>query len=80
MRIVLVKRSEHSRLMTGLSPVIAVLLTMISAGILFAIAGHDPVLALFKFFIEPMTDLWSLQELLVKAVPLVLIACGLSVC
>ncbi|MFN7166639.1 MAG: ABC transporter permease [Pannonibacter sp.] len=80
MRIVLIKRSEHSRLMTGLSPVIAVALTMLSAALLFAIAGHDAGLALYKFFIEPMTDLWSLQELLVKAVPLVLIACGLSIC
>ncbi|WP_244316648.1 ABC transporter permease [Pannonibacter tanglangensis] len=80
MRLVLVKRAEHSRLMTGLSPVIAVALTMVSAGILFAAAGHDPALALYTFFIEPLTDSWSLQEVLVKATPLVLIACGLSVC
>ncbi|ADZ70677.1 ABC transporter permease [Polymorphum gilvum] len=80
MRLELVKRAEHSALMAGLSPVVAVMLTMFAGGILFAAAGHDPLLALYKFFIEPLTDTWSLQELVVKATPLVLIACGLSVC
>jgi ABC-type uncharacterized transport system permease subunit len=80
MRIELVKRKEHSRAMALLSPVIAVGLTLIAAAILMAIAGKDPVLGLYKFFIEPLTDTWSLQEIIVKATPLVLIACGLSVC
>ncbi|MEJ8475919.1 ABC transporter permease [Roseibium algae] len=80
MRIELVKRKEHSQLMTILSPLIAVFLTLIAAAILFAISGKDPMLGLFKFFIEPLLDTWSLQEIVVKATPLVLIACGLSVC
>ncbi len=80
MRIELVKRAEHSGLMTAVSPLIAVMLTMICAGILFALSGADPLEALFRFFIEPLTEAWSLQEVLVKATPLVLIACGLSVC
>ncbi len=80
MRLELVKRKEHSQLMSVLSPVVAVFLTVIAAGLLFAISGKDPMLGLFKFFIEPLTDSWSLQELVVKATPLVLIACGLSVC
>lgn len=80
MRLELVKRKEHSSLMTLLSPLIAVGLTLIAAAILFAMTGKDPVLGLYKFFIEPLTDSWSLQEIIVKATPLVLIACGLSVC
>ncbi|MBO0344440.1 ABC transporter permease [Roseibium limicola] len=80
MRIELVKRKEHSQLMTVLSPLLAVLLTLITAAILFSLAGKDPIEGLFKFFIEPLFDSWSLQELLVKATPLVLIAAGLSVC
>lgn len=80
MRIELVKRKEHSQKMALLSPVIAVGLTLIAAAILFTLSGKDPFLGLYKFFIEPLTDSWSLQEIIVKATPLVLIACGLSVC
>lgn len=80
MRIELVKRKEHSSLMTLLSPLVAVGLTLVAAAILFAISGKDPFLGLYKFFVEPLTDTWSLQEIIVKATPLVLIACGLSVC
>lgn len=80
MRLELVKRPERSVLMMGLSPVIAVILTMIGSGIIFAIAGHEPLETLYEFFIHPLTDTWSLQELVVKATPLVLMGCGLSVC
>ncbi|WP_417668560.1 ABC transporter permease [Roseibium sp.] len=80
MRIELVKRKEHSKVMALLSPVIAVGLTVVVAGILFAVTGKDPALGLFKFFIEPLTDSWSIQELIVKATPLILIGCGLSIC
>jgi len=80
MRLELVKRKEHSGKMALLSPVIAVGLTLIAAAILFSITGKDPLLGLYKFFIEPLTDTWSLQELIVKATPLVLIASGLAIC
>jgi hypothetical protein len=42
--------------------------------------GKDPVKALYSFFIEPLTEVWSLHELAIKAAPLILIAVGLSVC
>ncbi|NVK36257.1 MAG: ABC transporter permease [Rhodobacteraceae bacterium] len=80
MRIELVKRKNSSTTMAVLSPVIAVILTLISGAILFAIAGKDPIHGLYLFFIQPLTDSWSIQELIVKATPLVLIACGLAVC
>ncbi|WP_150495635.1 ABC transporter permease [Roseibium aquae] len=80
MRIELVKRKEQSRAMLLLSPLIAVGLTLITAALLFIVTGKDPALGLYKFFIEPLTDTWSLQEIVVKATPLILIACGLSVC
>lgn len=80
MRLELVKRKSSSASMAILSPIIAVLLTLMSAGILFALAGKDPLLGLYLFFIQPLTDVWSLEELIVKATPLVLIGCGLSVC
>lgn len=80
MRLELEKRSEHSRLMTVLSPVIAICLTVIFGAILFSLLGLDPAQALFVYFIEPLTEAWSLEELVVKATPLILIACGLCVC
>ncbi|MFD1694278.1 ABC transporter permease [Roseibium aestuarii] len=80
MRIELVKRKEHSHLMTVLSPLLAVVLTLLTAALLFALAGKDPMIGLYKFFVEPLFDSWSLQELLVKATPLVLIAAGLLLC
>ncbi len=32
------------------------------------------------YFIDPLTEVWSLHELTIKAGPLILIAVGLSVC
>jgi simple sugar transport system permease protein len=32
------------------------------------------------YFVEPLTDSFTLQELAVKATPLVMIAVGLSLC
>ena len=37
-------------------------------------------LALGVYFIDPLTDSYSLQEIAVKATPLVMIAIGLSLC
>ena len=80
MRIELVKRKEHSRLMALLSPLIAVALTALAAATIFLITGHNPLLALYKFFIEPLTQEWSLNATIAKATPLILIGCGLAVC
>lgn len=80
MRIELVKRKEHSQAMLLLSPLIAVALTAIAAGIIFSISGHNPLIALYKFFIEPLTQQWSLEATIDKATPLILIGCGLAVC
>ncbi len=80
MRLELEKRREQSRLMAVLSPILALGLTLISGAIMFAILGLDPIDALYVYFIEPLSQGWSLQELVVKATPLVLIGAGLAVC
>ena len=80
MRIELVKRKRHSQAMAVLSPVIAIVMTLIAAAVLFAISGKDPLQGLYIFFLEPLTDSWALEEIVVKATPLVLIGCGLSIC
>lgn len=76
----LIKRPERSRRMALLSPVIAIGLTVVFGALLFALLGYDPGAALYVFFIEPLTSVWSLEELGVKATPLVLIGVGLAVC
>ena len=76
----LVRRPEPSRLMTILSPLIAVALTVVTGFIIFTIYGVDPLEALYIFFVEPLTASWSLEDLVVKATPIVLIAIGLSFC
>ena len=62
------------------SPLIAVALTVVTFAILFAIMGKNPLYAIWVYFIEPLTDPFSLQEIAVKATPLVMIAVGLALC
>ncbi|PYE37021.1 nucleoside ABC transporter membrane protein [Rhizobium sp. PP-F2F-G38] len=80
MRIELEKRPKVSLLYAFLSPVIALCLTIVAGAIMFVFLGKDPGLALYSFFIEPLTEVWSLHELAIKAAPLILIAVGLSIC
>lgn len=80
MRIELERRPNVSKLYSILSPFIALGLTLVAGGIMFMMFGQNPFSALYSFFIEPLTEIWSLHELAIKAAPLILIAVGLSVC
>lgn len=80
MALVLEKRAERSALAALASPAIAVALTLATMAILFAATGKNPLSALNAYFIQPLTDSYSLQELAVKASPLVMIAVGLALC
>lgn len=75
------KRPEPSRFWTWGTPVLAVVATMIAGGILFALMGKDPVLAIRAIFWDPLfgpNASYFRPQLLVKAGPLILIAIGLS--
>src|SRR4029079_17002556 len=78
MRLELVKRPQRSMLFSALSPFIAFALTMIAGAILFALLGVNPLNAFRIYFIEPISQVWQLHELAIKAAPLILIAVGLS--
>ena len=80
MQLVLEKRAERSTTIALISPLIAIGLTIVTMSILFAILGKNPISALGVYFIDPLTDPYSLQEIAVKATPLVMIAIGLSLC
>ncbi|MCZ6838629.1 MAG: ABC transporter permease [Alphaproteobacteria bacterium] len=60
------------------SPLIAVVLTLLASMVMFWVLGTNPLQAIHAFFIEPISTLDGLAELLVKATPLVLIGIGLS--
>nr|WP_154337058.1 ABC transporter permease [Paracoccus sp. S-4012] len=60
----------------------AVAATMLAGGVLFALMGHDPVAAIGTIFWDPLFGAasgYSRPQLLVKAGPLILIACGLAI-
>src|ERR1700683_4851526 len=80
MQLVLERRAERSAFIAIASPLIAIALTLVTVAVLFEIMGKSPITALSVYFIEPLTDPFSLQEIVVKATPLVMIAIGLSLC
>src|SRR5580704_12297437 len=80
MQLVLERRAERSAVVAIASPLIAIALTLVTVAVLIAIIGKNPLQALYVYFVEPLTDSFTLQEIAVKATPLVMIAVGLSLC
>jgi simple sugar transport system permease protein len=80
MRLVLERRAERSVAIALISPLLAIALTLVTMALLFGLLGKNPITALAVYFIDPLTDAYSLQEIAVKATPLVLIGVGLSFC
>jgi len=72
-------RPKASKAMVYQSPLIAVFMTLITSMVMFWLMDTDPFLAVNAYFIEPVSTLDGVAELLVKATPLILIALGLSV-
>lgn len=79
MSLQLIPRSQPSKMMVYGSPMLALLLTLIAGFIMFTLMGIDAWEALHAFFILPISDSYGISELLVKAIPLVLIGIGLSI-
>ena len=74
------RRPAPSRLMQTLSPLLATAITLLITTLIFTAIGQEPGEALYIFFLEPLTEAWMLEEVLVKATPLALIAIGLCIC
>jgi general nucleoside transport system permease protein len=77
------RRPQPSLAWGWATPVLAVALTMIAGGILFAALGKDPFAAIKMIFWDPLFNpqfaSYSRPQLLVKAGPLILIAVGLAI-
>ena len=78
MRLKITPRQTHSRLMSWLTPVMALGLSLVSGMIMFYLLGYPPIESLYTFFISPISDLYGVSELIVKASPLAIIAIGLA--
>lgn len=75
------KRPQPSKLFSYITPILAVIATMIAGGLLFAALGENPVEAIATIFWEPLFGEFAFYyrpQLLVKGGPLILIAIGLS--
>lgn len=80
MLIKLEPRSVPSKIWQVLSPLLALLGTLILGILLFGSLGKPPVTALQTLFISPLSSFYGLTELAVKAAPILLIAVGLALC
>lgn len=73
-------RPNPSALMSWMSPVLAVLLTVVCGMLLFLTLGKNPFAGLAVFFLEPIKDMRGWSEVGLKIAPLLTIAVGLAIC
>ena len=79
MQLRLEKRSQPSQVLRVVTPIAAVLLTMVLGAIVFTLLGYDGVGAVREIFISPLVNSYKWQDLAVKAAPLIIIAVGLAI-
>jgi general nucleoside transport system permease protein len=80
MRFELTPRTTVLPIARALASVVAFVTAFLIAGLVIWFMGRSPIAAFDVYVLQPLSDPWALQELLVKATPLVLIAIGLSYC
>jgi general nucleoside transport system permease protein len=73
-------RSEISKVWVYGSPLLALLITVVVAGLLFVALGKDPVRGLSIFLVEPWANWRGVSEIALKSTPLILCALGLALC
>ena len=73
-------RETASRKWIWLSPAVAILLTLLAGGALFAALGTSPLQGLNVFIVAPLASIRGWSELALKATPLILCGVGLAVC
>ena len=80
MRIELQPRLDPPWWLGAMAPVAAFAVALLVGGAIVAALGKSPPAAFRVYFVEPLTQDWSLEALAVKASPLVMIAVGLCFC
>jgi general nucleoside transport system permease protein len=71
-------RGYESKFWQYASPLLALLLTGVTSGLIFAFMGRSPVETVYTFLIVPLLQENGLQALCVKAAPLIMMGVGLS--
>jgi ABC-type uncharacterized transport system permease subunit len=71
-------RGYESRFWRYASPLLALLLTGVTSGLIFAFMGRSPIETVYTFLIVPLLQENGLQALCVKAAPLIMMGVGLS--
>ena len=78
--IKLTPRTNPSPWLSILSPVVAIIATLIIGALIFTILGYDAGASLYQFFVSPLSRIDRISDLVVKACPLIIIALGLVFC
>src|SRR5580704_12167480 len=71
-------RGQESNFWRYASPILALLLTGVTSGLIFAAMGRPPGLTVYTFLIAPLLQQDGFQALAVKAAPLIMMGAGLS--
>ena len=74
----LIPRTDISLTRVVLTPLFAVLATVMTGALIFGLLGYDPLSALYHYFISPLSRLDRIADLVVKACPLIIIGIGLT--
>ena len=61
-----------------LAVLVALILTLLTASVLLAAIGLDPLSSLHRIFIKPLNSVYGISELLAKATPLITIGVALA--
>lgn len=77
MSLTLVPRTGVSRTREIITPLIAFAVALAIAGAVLLLMGRSLGVAFNVYIVEPLTSAWGLQEVILKAVPLTLIAIGI---
>ena len=78
--IKLTPRTNPSPWLSLLSPVVAIISTLLIGALIFTILGYDAGASLYQFFVSPLSRIDRISDLVVKACPLIIIALGLVFC
>ena len=78
MRIKIKNREENSNIWKFLSPIVALVLSLLAGMILFYFWGYPIIDSFVAFYLKPFSNIYNIGEIALKAIPLILIALGLS--
>lgn len=72
-------RSERAPAMAFVVPLLAAALTLVFGTALLSAIGKSPSAVIYSFFVQPLSSMNGIGEILLKAGPLILIAQGLAI-